>query len=250
MQQQAIEEAVALLVAARRSGEWLERLPDQAKPADLAQAHAVQDATVTALGDTVAGWKVSVGSSGVMRGVILRSCLLDSPATLPAKQVPLLGIEMEIAFRFERDLPPREQDYTYAEVTEAVTALAGIEIVASRFHSYKDTPLLDRAADCMSNGAFVVGTLRPDWRGFALAELEATLAINGEVIIRKRGEHPAGDPLLPAIALVNVLRATSGVKAGQIITTGTCTGLHFGQPGDRVTGHFPGFGTAEIDLPA
>ncbi len=249
MPQQAIDEAVRLLVAARQSGDWLERLPDDAKPADLAQAHAVQDATVAALGDAVAGWKVSAGKDGVMRGVILRSRLLDSPATLPAREVPLLGIEGEIAFRFDRDLPPRTQEYTRAEITAAVTALAGIEIVASRFRNYKETPLLDRTADCMSNGAFVVGTLRPDWRDIPLAELEATLTINGNVVIRQQGKHPAGDPLLPAIALVNALRSEGGVKAGQIITTGTCTGLQFGQPGDHVTISFTGFGTAEISLP-
>ncbi len=131
-----------------------------------------------------------------------------------------------------------------------MTALVGIEIVASRFRSYQDTPLLDRTADCMSNGAFVVGTDRADWRRFDLSAIEATLTINGSVAVQKRGGHPTGDPILPAIALVNVLRETTGVQAGQIITTGTYTGLHFGQPGDHVLATFTDFGTAEITLPA
>ena len=84
MHNQAIDNAVRLLVAARRSGDWLEALPDHAKPADLAQAHEVQDATVAALGDEVAGWKVSVADGRVMRGMILRSRMLASPARLPA----------------------------------------------------------------------------------------------------------------------------------------------------------------------
>ena len=162
--------------------------------------------------------------------------------------MPLLGIEAEIAFRFDRDLPPRAEEYRRDEVAAAVTALASIEIVASRFRSYRDTPLLDRAADCMSNGAFVTGTLQPDWRSIDLTALEATLAINGAVTIRKRGEHPAVDPILPAIALVNELRAAPGVRAGQIITTGICTGMHFGRPGDLVTASFTDFGTAKIHL--
>jgi 2-keto-4-pentenoate hydratase len=100
----------------------------------------------------------------------------------------------------------------------------------------------------MSNGAFVVGTHRSDWRRFDLAKLEATLRVNDEVAVRKTGGHVTGDPILPAIALVNKLRKSSGISAGQIITTGTYTGLSFVKPGDRVTIEFTNFGTAEVTL--
>jgi 2-keto-4-pentenoate hydratase len=102
----------------------------------------------------------------------------------------------------------------------------------------------------MSNGAFVVGSIRGDWRDFDLAALEATLSVNGEAVISRRGGHVAGNPILPAIPLVNALRAGGGVRAGQIITTGTYTGLHRASPGDRVTGSFAGFGSAEIHFEA
>ena len=250
MRQQDIDTAVGLLTAARRTRTWLDALPPGAQPADLAEAHAIQDATAAALGDRVAGWKVSNYQGQVMRGVILGSCLLDSPARTPAAQVPLLGLEGEIGFRFDRDLPARDRDYGRDEIVAAATAFVGIEIVASRFRDYLGTPMLHRTADCMSNGVYVVGTQRPDWRDHALDKLEVTMAVNGEVIVRKRGEHPTGDPLLPAIVLINELRKSTGVRAGQIITTGTCTGMPFGKPGDHVTVTFTDFGTAEIDLPA
>lgn len=242
-----IEEAVRIFVAARRSASLIDALPDTARPVDFAQAHAIQDATAAALGDAVAGWKVSIDAQGeVMRGVILRSRMLDSQAAMPARLVPMLGVELEIAFRFERDLPPRAAAYTQAEVAEAVTALVGIEVVDTRFRSYDDTPLLDRTADCMSNGAYVVGTSRSDWRNFDLAVLEATLSVNGAVVVSRRGGHVAGNPILPAIPLVNVLRSAGGVHAGQIITTGTYTGCYRASPGDRVAGSFAGFGEVEI----
>jgi hypothetical protein len=88
--------------------------------------------------------------------------LESGPAHIAAASVPLLGIEAEIAFRFERAMPARDEAYTVDEVTHAVTALAGIEIVDLRFKSHRDTPLLDRTADLMSNGAFICGTARPD----------------------------------------------------------------------------------------
>lgn len=208
----------------------------------------MQDALVAKLGESVAGWKVAIAKDGLMRGVIVASRLLASPASIPAADVPLLGIEGEIAFRFDRDLPPRGGDYGAEDVAAATTALVGIEIVASRFADYAKTPLLDRTVDVMSNGAFITGTLRPDWRKTDLSKLQAILRVNGEVAVQKTAAHPTGDPILPAVALVNALRHTTGVKAGQIITTGTCTGLHFVKPGDAIDVEFTGFGTASVTV--
>src|SRR5262249_37792796 len=159
-----------------------------------------------------------------------------------------LGIEGEIAFRFDRDLFPRGDDYSAAEITAATTALVGIEIVASRFTDYAKTPILDRTVDFMSNGAFITGTVRPDWRQTDLSKLEAILRVNGAVAVQKTAAHATGDPIVPAVALVNELRRTTGIKSGQIITTGTYTGLHFVKPGDAIEVEFTGFGTAAVTI--
>ena len=106
MQDKAIEDAVAALVAARRSSQRIAALPDGSRPGDIAAAHAVQDATAEALGERVAGWKVAATADGVMRGIILGSRMLPSPAVLPAAEMLPLGIEAEIAFLFDRDLKP------------------------------------------------------------------------------------------------------------------------------------------------
>ena len=251
MDEEAVRKAAGLLAKAQRTGVLLERLPEGCHPATIAEAHAIQDAVVALLGQPVAGWKVALAGDGsVMRGVMLQSRVWESPARVPASLVPLLGVEAEIAFRFERDLPPRPAPYAREEIEAAVTAMAAIEIVASRFASYRDTPLLDRAADFVSNGGFVCGTLQPRWREHELATLEVTLAIGGETVVSRRGGHPAGDPLLPAIALVDELRQGAGVKSGQIMTTGTYTGLNFAKPGQSVTASFSGFGGAEVHFGA
>jgi 2-keto-4-pentenoate hydratase len=41
---------------------------------------------------------------------------------------------------------------------------------------------------------------------------------------------------------------TSGVKAGQLVTTGSWTGLRFLKPGDRCTTPFENLGAAEVVL--
>jgi len=244
-----INDVAGLLAKARRFGIPLRALPPGLQPATLDQAHAIQDATAALLGEDIVGWKVAIRPDGeAMRGAIFASALLASPATLPARLVSLLGIEAEIAFRFDRDLPPCTEMYSNEEVAASTTAVVAIGVVATRFTSYRDTPLLDRTADCMSNGALVVGTARADWRKFDLAGLEATLRVNGAVLVRARGGHAAGHPLGPAVVLVNTLRGSTGVKAGQVITTGSFTGLRYVQPGDSVRVEFGGFGTAELHL--
>jgi 2-keto-4-pentenoate hydratase len=251
MHPEAISQAAALFVKARKSGVLLDRLPESCRPQNPDEAHAIQDATVAALGDTVAGWKVGPPVDGkIVRGAILRSRIIPSGGSIPASTVPLLGVEAEIAFRFDRALEPRERPYDYAEVAAAVTAFPAIEIVDSRFRDYRGTPLIERIADCVSNGAFVVGDAKSGWREFDLSKLDARLEIDGEVLVRRIGGHPANDPLLPAIELVNDLRHGSGVQVGQLMTTGTYTGLNFVKPGTRARAVFELFGIAEVHLTA
>lgn len=248
MNADAIRQAAGLLVEARRTGRLLDGLPAACQPASVAEAEAIQRAVIAALGELVAGWKVASLNGEVMGGAILASRVFASPARVSAGLTPLRGIEAEIAFRFDRDLPARRRPYDYAEVAEAVTALAAIEIVDSRFGAYRTAPLLDKAADCISNGGFVAGTPQPGWRALDLAQVAVTLMIDGKPAVHKIGGHPTGDPLLPALALVNAWRRGAGVQAGQIMTTGTYTGLTFVAPEAKIAAIFDGIGTAELDF--
>lgn len=242
-----MHEASRLLNAARRSGRLLDALPAHCQPTTIAAAHAIQDASVAALGEAVAGWKIAFDAHGAtMRGALLGSRVLASPARLSASLVPMLCVEAEIAFRVERALPPRGHDYSYDEVAQAVTAMAAIEIVDTRFRDFRGTPVLHRLADCMSSGGFVLGTLQPNWRGLDLKNVLVNLSIDGKTIVEHRGGHPAKDPLLPAVALVNAMRTGEGVAAGRIMTTGTFTGMNHAKAGQEVVATFEGVGSARL----
>ncbi len=58
--------------------------------------------------------------------------------------------------------------------------------------------------------------------------------------------HPTGDPLETAVALVNMFRSGAGVRAGQLVTCGSYTGMRFLKPGDTCTARFEGLGAAEV----
>lgn len=251
MDQKHISEAAELFVEARRTGKLIESLPVACRPQTLADAHAIQDATVAALGEAIDGWKVGAETDGVvMRGAILHPRVFDSPARVAAAAMPMRGAEPEIAFQFDRDLPPRNAAYSRSEIKDAVTAFVAIEIVDTRFANFADAPPLERAADIMSSGGFVRGTRNEGWRDVDLVNLVVSVSIDGEVVVQKSGGHPATDPLLPAIELVNQLRHEAGVKAGQFMTTGSYAGLHIANPGQTVTAAFQDFGTAEVTFTA
>jgi 2-keto-4-pentenoate hydratase len=249
MNAQMIQKAAALLAHARRSREPLERLPEDCRPATVDDALAIQEALVSTLGERTAGWKVARLPGGELAyGIIVGSRVVNSGGTLDARDAPLLGMESEIAFRFVKDAPPRGAAYSYEDVADRVVAFAAIEVVATRYRDYRGTPVIERGADFMSNGAFVVGADQPRWRTMDLVHIPVSIAFDDLTIVERTGGHATGDPLLLAVDLTNALRATTGVRAGQVMTTGTYTGLQFAQRGQTVTARFEGFAPVSVRI--
>ena len=247
MNQHSVEQAAALLVQARQTMQPIAGLPEACRPTGVADAHAIQDATTAALGKPVAAFKAMTPPDGEPnRGVIYDGTISPSPARMPAVRVPACGVEGEVAFRFRRDLPPRAQAYTREEVAAAVDALPAIEVVHSRYADRNAVSNLENLADSISNGGFVHGAPSADWRGLALGKLKVRLTVNGETVVAQEGGHPTGDPLGVAVALVNMMRAQDGVRAGQFVTCGSWTGLRFLKPGDTCAVSFEGLGDAAV----
>jgi 2-keto-4-pentenoate hydratase len=241
MDRKSVDQAAEALASAWKSGKLLDSLPAGCSPTTVDEALEIQAAMIARLGETVAGWKVARPPSGEMlSGTILKPRLFANGARVPASLTPLRGVEAEIAFHFNKPLPARASDYTREEVEDVVTAFIGFEIVDSRFRDYKGAPLFDKTADLQSNGGFVVGPNIPDWRRKDLVNIEVTLKVNGEVKHQAKGGHPQKDPLLPAIAFANLRRQSGGIGAGQMVTTGTYTGMTFVKPGDAMSVHFEG----------
>ena len=247
MQSADIDKAATILAAAYRGGGRADRLPDDCAPRNAADALAIQARLIHMLGEQAAGWKGGVRRNGeLFYGAVVASRLWPSPATVPAARVPLLGVEAEIAFRFDRELPQRAELYGRDEIAAHVSAVVAIEGVDTRFTSYDAAPFLDRAADLMSNGGLVTGTAVSDWQGVNLGALTVVLTVGGREVVRQVGGHASLDPILPAVDLANALTRSGSVPSGAIMTTGTFSGLNYARPGDTVTVEFLGFGRAEI----
>jgi 2-keto-4-pentenoate hydratase len=160
-------------------------------------------------------------------------------------------MECEISFRLTRDLPAREQEYSQAEVFDALEACAAFELVDSRFRDLKSamekTPY-EFYADHIANGAMVFGAWRKDWQKFDFSKTRVSMKQGGKTIIEKTGGHPTGNPALPAVVLANLRRSTTGLKAGHFVVTGSFTGFHPVELNVPVIGEFEGFGTMEAAI--
>jgi 2-keto-4-pentenoate hydratase len=243
MTESEIETAAQTLAEARRSGVLIAALP--VVPASVAEAHAIQDRVAALLGAVVGGFKAGAPPGAEpTRGLIHAPMIRPSPARMSPVEVPHLGVEGEIAFRFTRDLPARAMPYTREEVAKAVSVLPAIEIVSGRYRDPRGRPNLEQLADCTINGGLVFGDEIADWAHLDLPKLHIRMLVNDEVVVDKRGGHPTDDPLAAAVALANML--PGGVTAGQIVTTGSWTGMDFLKPGDRCVVRFEGLGEADV----
>lgn len=242
-----IAEAAGLLVAARRGRSRIAALPPSCRPTSVAEAHAIQDAVTAALGSAVGAFKANAPAGAEpTRGVIYAPSIHTSPARIPAALVPQCGVEGEVAFVFRAGLPPRTSPYSRDEVAAVVDACPAIEVVTSRFADSDAAPTLDKLADGISNGGFVHGVPIKAWQGLELGKLKVTLTVNGVTVLEQVGGHPTGDPLGIAVTLVELMRGADGVKAGQMVTCGSCTGLRYLKPGDVCGVRFEGLGAVEV----
>jgi 2-keto-4-pentenoate hydratase len=165
---------------------------------------------------------------------------------LPVKQGP--GVEAEFAVLLGAELPARPEAYDRDSVAAAVAAVCpAIEIAGSRLVDgmAKPDPMMI-VADGGSNIGFVQGEPHAGWAGLDLAAQEVTLFINGEQSASGNGGLVMGHPLDAVAWLANELsRDGRGLNVGDVITTGSCTGLTPVRPGDTAVADFGELGTVQ-----
>lgn len=253
--QERVERVAALLVAARRARRPLPELPAEWRLASNAEGYAVQARVMELLGTRPAAWKAAtpggpIGNTAT-RAPIFAELLVPSGAHLAAADHPMLVIEAEIGWRLGHDLPARSAPYSLEEVRDAIAmACAAIEVADSRLANFYEAPLPDRLADNVGNGAVVAGSGTPDWRAIDFGQVEVTLAIDDVVRVARTGSHPTGDPLAPLAWLANHLGAPGGpgLQAGQLVITGSWTGMTRAAPGNAICVRFAGIGEARVQF--
>jgi 2-keto-4-pentenoate hydratase len=254
-----MSELARRLWEARRSG-GVVHADDVAHPRSNEEAYAIQHEIAAISGLAARGFKVGSTSLEAQRllgtnepgsGLLLAPYVYESPARISIAPAHTPAVEGEFAFKLGRDLPPRASPYALDEVADAVAAVAGaIEVVGTRFSgglAGKGRWLV--TADGGANIAFVSGRWRQASRPLDLRAHAVTMRINGAVRGTGTGDRALGDPLNVLLWLANQQSAQGrGLKSGEIVSTGTCTGLDPVRPGDRAQADFGDLGTVEISF--
>ncbi len=254
-------EQLAQDLAAARAGGWTVSPPaDDRSALSLEQAYEVQERVTALLGAESRGWKVGstsvaaqqrLGTSEPGAGRLPRQYVFESGAHVGVSPAHDVQVEVEFAFRLGMDLAPRDAPYEAGEVRQAVAAfMPGIELVGSRLVSgLAGSGRALVTADGGANVAFIAGrevALTGPWD---LVDHECSLRINGEQTVTGTGARALGDPVLVLTWLANHLAARGMTLAsGEIVTTGTCTGLEHVTHGDVLVGDFGSLGAVEVHL--
>ncbi len=228
------------LAGAFADGQLIDPLPEDLTTNEAAAAKLAAAAR-QALGWPLAGWKIGATSPTARRimktdapffGPVFADRVVASGA---AVELPpgFLGFECELALRLGADLPAKPGGYDATGLAIAVDGVVlAIEVVATRQRLNGMGDARVAACDFGFNHGLVLGpTLAPPPLD-RLAEVEVVALVDGAEVGRGAGRDALGHPLE---ALAWLTRQGVGLEAGQIVSTGTCTGIARLLPGQRAT---------------
>ncbi|MDB5649733.1 MAG: hypothetical protein JWL62_1253 [Hyphomicrobiales bacterium] len=248
--------ALAARLAEARHTRQPYELEASATPADAAAAYATQADVAARLGTTVAGWKVGFAPTpdkAPMAGPMFACDFRENGGTYRLAPGETVMVEAELALRLAQDLPPRPgAPYTESEILAATgEMLVGIELVGTRYTDPDAAPFTARLADNFNNAAYVVGQGIRDFAGLDRARLRCHLWIDGTCVNDRIGGHGDGDPLLPMLAWAShQVDALGGLKAGQVITTGSLNAPVALSGSARIEAELAGLGRVTLNLSA
>jgi 2-keto-4-pentenoate hydratase len=253
-------EASSLLWDHWSGGRRLEQLPASIRPASRADGYAVQATLERRSAAPLFGWKIAATSiagqkhinvDGPLAGRLLAERAFESGATVPFGANHMRVAEAEFAFRMRRDLTPQWGPFSVEHVVEAAGSLhPAIELPDSRYDDFTIVGAPQLIADDACAHYFVLGAAAPEsWRGIDLT----AHAVKGEVVGKLSrdgdGANVLGDPRVALAWLANELSSLGiTLRAGQVVTTGTCLVPLEIAPGDHVRMDFGALGGVECRI--
>jgi 2-keto-4-pentenoate hydratase len=253
------------LLRQHRAGERFAALPSPWEIGDAAFAYAVQAELVGQLqsmrGTRACGYKIALTTPAMRRmvgfhdsisGRLLADRVVGSGAAIRAGDFGRLLIEFEIAFQLGSDLPARAEPWTRDDILSHVDcAFAALEVADDRNADYATlaTSILTLAADNAWNEGLVLG---PPVKGLTPPDLLAAIGvarIDGREAGRGTGSDVLGHPLDALAWLADHLQARGlGLRAGDLVTTGSLVTSKFPQAGNRVEFQVDGLGSVSLNV--
>jgi 2-keto-4-pentenoate hydratase len=258
---------VAAIIAGGRTQRRPAELPERLRTRDWASVVKVilaldEELTRTGagagVGRTGVGWKIGAASEEIRRaeglpspspGIVYAHTIFPSGSLLPAELfINFRNCESEFAFQLALDFPPRTRPYTEADARAGIDSLfPALEIGDCVFPDWYGAS--GYFGSCLDNGggaALVTGPKTRDWPDAELAGAGMDLYLAGQYIKSGKATAAMGHPVTSLTWMLNWAREQGRpVRAGDVVSTGTCTGHLFAAPGDVVRADFGPLGAVE-----
>lgn len=264
MSNDVIDQLVEQLLDATERGATIELISQRYPSFTLEQAYAVQRGVMERRlqrGARVVGWKVGytnaaaqrqAGTDRPMYGPIYADTVVRG-RTFAIGRCVAPRAEPEICFVMGRDLAgPRP---TAEEVLEATAALLPAIEVVQRHYQGPDSKAVDAIADGGAHAALILpepssgAGVSP--RGLDLPALTMTLQRGAETLAEGNAAIVLGNPVNAVIWLVEQLHERGlGLRAGDLVSSGTLGGAHPIQPGDLLRLTIAHLGQLEVNVTA
>lgn len=237
-----------------RDGRSIAALPVPIRPTSRAEGYAAQAGLMDYSALPLFGWKIaatsSAGQAHIQVDAPLAGRLLAERAFTSGAAVSLFGNRMrvaegEFAFRMACDLVPRRAPYAVDEVMAAVATLhPAIEVPNSRFEPFEEAGAAQLIADNACADYFLLGDAAPDiWRSLDLATHRVNARDGRGATHEGMGRNVLGGPAIALAWLVNELSSLNiTLKAGEVVTTGTCFKPFAIAPGESIAVDFGALG--------
>lgn len=205
-------------------------------------------------GETIVGKKIGVTSKMVMDmlkvdqpdfGQMTSGMVFNEGEPIRADSMIAPRAEAEVAFILKQDL--MGPGVTAADVLRSTECVMPcFEIVDSRIKDWK-IKIQDTVADNASCGVLTLGGQRKSPRSLDLALAGMVLEKNGEIVSTSAGAAVQGSPVNAVVWLANTLgRLGIGLKAGEVILSGSQSPLVPVQAGDSLSCSVGGLGSTSV----
>lgn len=229
------------------------------RPGNRPEAFAIQERMLATIGGEGAGWKIGAtsarmreidGHDDIIPGRLLAdSTYVGRKHRIDSSRFPGARMEAEFAFRIARDLAPRAEPYTAAEVAGAIVFLPAIEIIGDRYPKGQKVDTLLAIADNGGGFGFVAGDPVADWQGVDFRNHHVALTVDGGPEAENFLGEMRADVVQVVADLANMLgRRGIGLRQGEYVTTGAAAVPQPMVAGARVVADYGRLGRIELEI--
>ena len=218
------KQAAQELLNRRKAGTKAPRLESSICPTSIDDALQIHN-EMAAL-ETVGGWKCLLPPA---EGKIIAAPIFNvqkGPVVELFEDKQVARVEPEIGFVLAKDLPAKKDDYSEAEIVDAIgSAHMALELMQSRFADDAEQSFYESLADCMLNQGVFIGPEINKAAAISTSSVKITVT-QGDEVRELDGKHPNERTIDGLVWLVNYMgKRGVGLSAGAAIITGSFKGI-------------------------